>query len=204
MFAPGATVCAYSTSRVVSPPQPVMSESLGFQLGIFPSGVMIVNDGGAGSLNCWSKTARSWEIVGEPNESTITIVSPRPVTPRAYSGARSYAVSTCSGVRQREEKAAMQCACEGVAMAPPGWITPGVVATGGGAAEVAAGVVVTEHPATLITPAASAAPAARTATLPLRTCPPRSGPGEFRPPGPPHPSGNVTWAASAQPTRRRG
>ena len=89
MFAPGAMACAYSTSRVVSPPQPVMSESLEFHFGIFPVGAMIVNDGGAGSPNCLSKTARSCLIVGEPNESTITIVSPWPVMPRSYSGPRS-------------------------------------------------------------------------------------------------------------------
>ena len=154
MFAPGAMVCAYSTSRVVSPPQPVMSESLEFQLGIFPSGVMIVNDGGAGSLNCWSKTARSCLIVGEPNESTITIVSPLPVTPRAYSGPRSYAVSTCCGVRQWKEKASPQCACEGVATTPVGWITPGVATIVGAAADFAAVAGVAEHPATVITPAA--------------------------------------------------
>ena len=93
-------MCAYSTSRVVSPPQPVMSESLEFHFGIFPDGVMILNDGGAGRLNCLSKTARSCLIVGEPNESTITIVSPLPVTPWWYSGGRLYASSTCPGVRQ--------------------------------------------------------------------------------------------------------
>src|ERR1700733_2712976 len=97
MFAPGAMVCAYSTSRVVSPPQPVMSESFLFHFGIVPDGVMTLSDGGAGRLNCLSKTARSREIVGEPNESTITIVSPLPVTPREYSGGRLYASSTCPG-----------------------------------------------------------------------------------------------------------
>src|ERR1700722_3160778 len=100
MFAPGAIVCEYSTSSEVSPPQPVMSESPAFHFGIFPDGVMILNDGGAGSLNCLSNTARSCFIVGEPNESTITIVSPLPVMPREYSGARLYAFSTCCGVRQ--------------------------------------------------------------------------------------------------------
>src|ERR1700728_2679212 len=100
MLAPGAMVCAYSTSRVVSPPQPVMSELFLFHFGISPDGVMILNDGGAGSLNCWSKTARSCLIVGDPNESTITIVSPLPVTPARYSGGRLYASSTWPGVRQ--------------------------------------------------------------------------------------------------------
>jgi hypothetical protein len=44
---------------------------------------MIRNDGGAGSPKAWSKVLRSLVIVGEPNESTMTIVVPRPVTPRA-------------------------------------------------------------------------------------------------------------------------
>jgi hypothetical protein len=61
-----------------------MSESSGFHFGGFPAGVMILNDGGAGSLNCRSKTARSFLIVGEPNESTIAIVWPLPVMPCLY------------------------------------------------------------------------------------------------------------------------
>ena len=48
MFAPGATVCAYSTSRVVSPAQPTMSELFGSYGGICPAGWMMLNDGGAG------------------------------------------------------------------------------------------------------------------------------------------------------------
>ena len=58
-----------------------MSELFLFHFGILPDGVMILKNGGAGSLNCWSKTARSCLIVGEPNESTITIVLPLPVMP---------------------------------------------------------------------------------------------------------------------------
>src|SRR3984957_13161387 len=100
MLAPGAIVCAYSTSRVVSPPHPVISESPEFHPGIVPDGAMIVNDGGAGRPNCLSKTPRSCLMVGEPNEATITIVSPFPGRPREYRGPRSYAASTCSGVRQ--------------------------------------------------------------------------------------------------------
>ena len=58
-----------------------MSESVEFHFGIFPDGVMILNEGGAGRPNCWSNTPRSCLIVGEPNESTITIVLPLPVMP---------------------------------------------------------------------------------------------------------------------------
>jgi hypothetical protein len=36
-----------------------------------------------------SNAFRSFLIVGEPNESTMTIVVPRPVTPLAYSEGRS-------------------------------------------------------------------------------------------------------------------
>jgi hypothetical protein len=36
-------------------------------------------------------------IVGEPNASTITIVSPLPVMPREYSAGRLYAACTCDG-----------------------------------------------------------------------------------------------------------
>jgi hypothetical protein len=53
---------------------------------------MIFNDGGAGRPKVLSKTCRSCRMVGEPNESTITIVWPLPVTPCLNSGARLYAV----------------------------------------------------------------------------------------------------------------
>ena len=48
MFAPGARACAYSTSSVVSPAQPAMSELPGLNAGILPTGAMTVNFGGAG------------------------------------------------------------------------------------------------------------------------------------------------------------
>ena len=44
---------------------------------------MILNDGGAGRPNCPSNVARSLVIVGEPKESTMTIVAPLPFTPLA-------------------------------------------------------------------------------------------------------------------------
>ena len=50
---------------------------------------MMVNFGGAGRPKVRSNTFRSFLIVGEPNESTMTIVAPRPVTPLAYSEGRS-------------------------------------------------------------------------------------------------------------------
>ena len=50
---------------------------------------MMVNFGGAGRPKALSNTFRSFLIVGEPNESTMTIVAPRPVTPLAYSEGRS-------------------------------------------------------------------------------------------------------------------
>ena len=48
-----------------------------------PAGVTIVNEGGAGSPNFLSKVFKSERIVGEPNDSTSTIVSPLPVSPAA-------------------------------------------------------------------------------------------------------------------------
>jgi hypothetical protein len=42
---------------------------------------MTVNDGGASKPNRLSKTVKSCVIVAKPNASTITIVSPSPVTP---------------------------------------------------------------------------------------------------------------------------
>jgi len=44
---------------------------------------MTVSDGGAGRPKSPSKRARSAATVGEPNESTITIVRPLPVRPAA-------------------------------------------------------------------------------------------------------------------------
>ena len=47
---------------------------------------MILKEGGAGRLYWASKVARSAWIVGEPNESTITMVWPLPVIPRLNRG----------------------------------------------------------------------------------------------------------------------
>ena len=44
---------------------------------------MILNDGGAGKPNVLSNTPRSFLMVGEPNESTMTIVVPLPLMPCA-------------------------------------------------------------------------------------------------------------------------
>ncbi len=87
-FAPGAITCAHSTSSVVSPAQPTMSELPGLYAGTGPAGWMIWNLGGAGRPKALSNTLRSFLMVGEPKESTMTIVVPLPVTPRAYSGGR--------------------------------------------------------------------------------------------------------------------
>ena len=56
-----------------------------------------------GKPNCASKVWMSLWIVGEPNESTITMVFPapviwRPVAQPLYSGFRSYATRYCTGV----------------------------------------------------------------------------------------------------------
>src|ERR1700684_3183158 len=80
MLAPGAIVCAYSTSSVVSPAQLTIRLSDGLYGGTAAAGRMIGKDGGAGSPNCPSKVARSLTIVGEPKESTMTIVAPWPFT----------------------------------------------------------------------------------------------------------------------------
>jgi hypothetical protein len=84
MLAPGAMLCDHSTSRVVSPAQ--LDMVLGLYGPTAPAGWMIRNDGGAGRWNCLSKVARSDLIVGDPKESTITMVSPRPVIPWANNG----------------------------------------------------------------------------------------------------------------------
>jgi hypothetical protein len=87
IFAPGAMECAYSTSRVVSAAQPTMSELVGSNAGTLPN--LMTCRFGSGNPNCASKTLMSFWIVGEPNESTITMVRPRPVIPRWYRGFRS-------------------------------------------------------------------------------------------------------------------
>ena len=98
MLAPGAMACDHSTSRVVSPAQPTSPlASVGSKAGTAPAGWMILKDGGAGRLNVASKTARSALIVGDPNESTITIVSPAPVIPLLNSGCSLYAACSWAG-----------------------------------------------------------------------------------------------------------
>jgi hypothetical protein len=79
IFASGATACAISTSRVVSPAQPVMSAFVGSKTGTLPhfttfTLVLFMP-------NCLLYVSRSCWIVGEPNESTMTIVRPLPVMP---------------------------------------------------------------------------------------------------------------------------
>ena len=66
-----------------------MASLVGSYGGTGPAGWMILKDGGAGSPNCASKVARSDWIVGDPNESTITIVWPLPVIPRLNRGCSS-------------------------------------------------------------------------------------------------------------------
>ena len=83
MFACGAMACAHSTSSVVSSAQLELPE-----VGL-PSGVMILNDGGAGSPKPWSKLARSVLMVGDPNALTRTMVVPLPWCPALYNGAMS-------------------------------------------------------------------------------------------------------------------
>ncbi len=88
----------YSTSREVSTPQPGWSGlSVGLNGGTGPAGWMILNDGGAGRPYAWSNVCRSLWIVGDPYESTITIVSPRPVSPALYRGFMLYACSNWPG-----------------------------------------------------------------------------------------------------------
>lgn len=58
---------------------------------------------GLGKPNCASKVRMSFWMVGEPYESTITMVFPAPVIRRPvawplYSGFRSYATRYCTGV----------------------------------------------------------------------------------------------------------
>ena len=98
MLAPGAMACDHSTSSVVSPAQPTSPlASVGSKAGTGPAGWMILKDGGAGRLNVASKVARSDWIVGDPNESTITMVWPLPVIPLLNSGCSLYAVSSWAG-----------------------------------------------------------------------------------------------------------
>ncbi len=86
MCASGATACAYSTSRVVSPAQPVCSPLVGSNGGTSPH--LTTSTWVSGMPHCLSNTSRSCWMVGEPKESTITMVRPLPVTPCRYSGSR--------------------------------------------------------------------------------------------------------------------
>ena len=97
MLAPGAKTCDHSTSRVVSYAQPTMSPLFGSNGGTGPAGWKTFRLGGSGRPTPRSKACRSCAIVGEPNESTITIVEPRPSIPEANSGPRSYALIICDG-----------------------------------------------------------------------------------------------------------
>jgi hypothetical protein len=82
-LAPGAIACAYSTSSVVSNAQPVMSSLVASNGGTGPAGWMTFSDGGSGRPKSLSNWCTSLAIVGEPNESTMTIVLPLPVRPLA-------------------------------------------------------------------------------------------------------------------------
>jgi hypothetical protein len=97
MLAPGASTCDHSTSSVVSSAQ-VAASAVGRYRGTGPAARMTRKDGGAGSRKCASNLPRSPVMVGDPNESTMTIVSPVPVIPRAASGPVLYAILICSGV----------------------------------------------------------------------------------------------------------
>ena len=87
MSAPGAMACEYSTSSDVSIAQS-LSVALPLYGGILPSGAMISKLGGAGIENDVSKLARSDLISGDPKESTMTMVTPVPVSPLDSSGLR--------------------------------------------------------------------------------------------------------------------
>jgi hypothetical protein len=96
--APGASTCAHSTSIDVSAAQPVRF-SVGLNAGTRPAGWITRNDGGAGKPKVLSKCARSARIVGEPNESMITMVWRAPLIPLRSRGPRPYAVWTWAGDR---------------------------------------------------------------------------------------------------------
>ena len=80
IFAPGAMECAYSTSRVVSSAQPTWVELVGSKAGTLPN--LMICRSGLGRPNCLSNVLMSLLIVGDPYESTMTIVRPAPVIPR--------------------------------------------------------------------------------------------------------------------------
>ena len=66
-----------------------------------PSGMKMLNADGAGRPNAWSNVARCWRIAGLPNESKMTTVCPLPVSPLAYGGPKSKAVSFPRETRQQ-------------------------------------------------------------------------------------------------------
>jgi hypothetical protein len=75
-----------------------MSSLLPSNGGTVPAGWSTLSDGGSGSPKSLSNWRRSCAIVGDPNESTRTMVLPLPVRPLAYSGLRSYAVCSWFGL----------------------------------------------------------------------------------------------------------
>src|SRR5205085_5031149 len=74
MCAPGAIAWAYSTSSVVSCAQPTMSELVGSNGGMAPA--CTISTLVSGRPHWASNACRSCWMVGEPNESTMTIVRP--------------------------------------------------------------------------------------------------------------------------------
>ena len=72
-----------------------MSGLVGSNGGMVPAGT--TSTVVSGSPHWASNALRSFWMVGEPNESTITIVRPAPVIPLAYNGFRLYATRYCTG-----------------------------------------------------------------------------------------------------------
>src|SRR5947207_12956159 len=120
MLAPGAIECAHSTSSETSSAQALwfsMPVPLLLGGGAFVGGLpwsASVSKVGMPAVqvtpasphlccspNAVSNTFRSLRMVSLPNESTITIVCPRPVTPRAYSGPTLYEFCIAAGAKQR-------------------------------------------------------------------------------------------------------
>ena len=98
MFAPGAIAWEYSTSSDVSCAQPTICGRLvGSNDGTLPTGRMILKLGGAGRPKPLSNVVSSLWMFWKPKESTMTIVSPEPLSPCVYSGARSYACWNWAG-----------------------------------------------------------------------------------------------------------
>ncbi len=72
-----------------------MSEFFGSNGGIAPACTICTVV--SGRPHCASKTCRSCWMVGEPNESTSTIVRPAPLMWKRYRLSSPYAVWYCSG-----------------------------------------------------------------------------------------------------------